>query len=61
MEYVTSSVGHEKEMERMILGLCSILCTDVSSCVLAMMEPMAGWFEVWARFVGPSTLMSILR
>mmetsp|Transcript_25976 Transcript_25976/g.52112 ORF Transcript_25976/g.52112 Transcript_25976/m.52112 type:complete len:550 (+) Transcript_25976:48-1697(+) len=61
MEYVTSSVGHEKEMERMSLGLCSILCTDVSSCVLAMMEPMAGWFEVWARFVGPSTLMSILR
>eukprot|EP00984_Skeletonema_dohrnii_P028654 scaffold18707_cov80-Skeletonema_dohrnii-CCMP3373.AAC.5 len=62
MEYVTSSVGHEKEMERMILGLCSILCTDVSSCVLAMMEePMSGWFEVWARFVGPSTLMSILR
>jgi len=61
MEYVTSSVGHEKEMERMILGLCSILCTDVSSCVLAMVEPMAGWFEVWARFVGPSTLMSILR
>eukprot|EP00984_Skeletonema_dohrnii_P022144 scaffold11256_cov80-Skeletonema_dohrnii-CCMP3373.AAC.4 len=62
MEYVTSSVGHEKEMERMILGLCSILCTDVSSCVLAMMEePMSGWFEVWARFVGPSTLMAILR
>eukprot|EP00986_Skeletonema_menzelii_P012199 scaffold6619_cov146-Skeletonema_menzelii.AAC.5 len=61
VEYCTSSVGNEKEMERMILGLCSILCSDVSSCVLAMMEPMAGWFEVWARFVGPSRLMVILR
>jgi hypothetical protein len=61
MEYVTSCVGYEKEMERMLLGLMNILCKDVSACVLAMMEPMAGWFEVWARFVGPSKLLAILR
>ena len=35
--------------------------TIFSICVLAMMEPMAGWFEVWARFVGPSKLLTILR
>ena len=62
IEYCTSSIGYEREMERMMLGLCSILCTDVASCVLAMMEPMAGWLEVWSRFVvGPKRLMAILR
>lgn len=48
-------------MERMILGLSYILCTGVSSCVMAMMEPMAGYFEIWTRFVKPDRLLSILR
>ena len=60
-EYITSCIGYETEIERMILGLSYILCTDISSCVLAMMEPMVGYFEIWARFVKPDRLLSILR
>jgi hypothetical protein len=60
-EYITSCIGYETEIERMMLGLSYILCTDISSCVLAMMEPMVGWFEIWARFVKPDRLLSILR
>ena len=60
VDHVTSCVGNEKEIERMILGLSYILCSDVSACVLAMMEPIAGWFEVWARFVERRKLMGIV-
>jgi hypothetical protein len=60
-EYITSCIGYETEIERMIMGLSYILCTDISSCVMAMMEPMVGYFEIWSRFVKPDRLLSILR
>ena len=52
MNYVTSSVGNEYEIERLLLGLCVLLANnDDVACILSMMEPMCGYFEVWSRFV----------
>ena len=61
MEHVVSCVGSEREIERMLLGLCMILSNDFSSCILGMMEPFAGWFEVWIRFVDPKTFAKIVH
>lgn len=61
VDYVRSKVGHELEIERMVLGLCFILSNDHSACILGMMEPMAGYFEVWSRFVmDPKQFMAIV-
>jgi hypothetical protein len=60
-DYITSCVGNEKNIEKMILGLSLILCLDFPACVLAMMDSMAGWFEVWTRFVAPKSLLTIVR
>jgi len=61
VDYITSCVGNEGEIERMFLGICTILSDDSLACIMGMMEPMAGWFEVWARFVDPSKFMTIIH
>lgn len=61
VDYVTSSVGNEWEIERMLLGLCTMLSNDLAACILSMMEPMAGFFEVWSRFVDPSRFIAIVH
>lgn len=61
LDHVRSCVGNEREVERMLLGMCMIYSNDFSSCVMAMMEPMASRFEVWARFVPPQRFLAIVR
>ena len=38
-----------------------MLSNDVSASILAMLEPMAGFFEVWARFVDANKFMAIVH
>ncbi|KAL7433015.1 hypothetical protein ACHAXH_004103, partial [Discostella pseudostelligera] len=61
VDYVISSIGNEWEIERMFLGLCMLLSNDFASCILGTMEPMAGYFEVWARFVHPDRFIAIIH
>ncbi|KAL9183171.1 hypothetical protein ACHAXT_004958 [Thalassiosira profunda] len=61
LDLVTSAVGNEPEVERMFLAMCMILASDASACIMGMMEPMAGSFEVWARLVDPGRVMTIVR
>lgn len=61
VDYVISSVGNELEIERMFLGLCMMLSNNFAACILGMMEPMAGYFEVWARFVHPDRFIAIIH
>ena len=45
-DHVVLCVGNEDEIERMLLGTCTILLHDWTTCITAMMDPMmAGWFE----------------
>ncbi len=60
VDYVMSSVGNELEIERMLVGLCMILSNNYSACILGMMEPIAGSFEVWSRFVDPDRFIAIV-
>ncbi|KAL7469082.1 hypothetical protein ACHAXS_009333 [Conticribra weissflogii] len=60
-DYVLSCVGNENEIERMILSICLILQRSSSCCLLAAIDPTAGWFEVWSRFIPPSKLMAVVR
>ncbi len=59
--YITSSVGNEREIERMVMGMSLILTSDFDASILAAMEPMAGWFEVWCRFIRPNKLVTIVQ
>jgi hypothetical protein len=61
LDSITSCVGDESEIERMMLGICFMLTHDVAACTTASMEPLAGWFEVWARFVPPKRMLSIVQ
>ena len=61
VDYVTSCVGNEFEIERMVLGICMILSNDYLACIMGMMEPMADTFEVWSRFVDPPKFISIIN
>ena len=61
VDYVMSSVGNEWEIERMLLGLCMMLSNDFVACTLAMIEPMAGFFEVWSRFVNPKRFIAMVH
>lgn len=61
LDYVTSCVGDEIQIERMMLGICFILVNDTAACASAAMKPLAGWFEVWARFVPPKRLLTIVE
>mmetsp|Transcript_5993 Transcript_5993/g.13126 ORF Transcript_5993/g.13126 Transcript_5993/m.13126 type:complete len:588 (-) Transcript_5993:85-1848(-) len=60
-DYVQSCVGNENEIERMMLGIGLILQRSSVCCLLAAMDPMAGWFEVWSRFLPPSKLMAVVK
>lgn len=61
-EHVASAVGNEREVERMLLGMCLALSEDVSACIAGMMEPnMADAFEIWSRFVDPPAFLTIVR
>ncbi len=43
---MVSCIGNEREAKRMFLGMCTILSNDFLACILGMMEPLAGQFEV---------------
>ena len=60
-DYIFSCVGNEKEIEKMILGITMNLGDHLTSCIMAMIDPMAGWFEVWARFISPAKLLAFVR
>ena len=60
LDYISSCVGDEKQIERMVLGMCFILVNDCSAITSAAMDPLAGWFEVWARFVPPKRMSAIV-
>lgn len=61
LDYITSCVGDERQVERMVLGLCLVLANDSAACVTAALEPLAGWLEVWARFVPPKRMLNIVQ
>ena len=61
LDYITSCVGDERQIERMVLGLCLILADDTAASTLSALDPLAGWFEVWARFVPPRRMMTIIK
>lgn len=60
LDYISSCVGDEKQIERMVLGICFILVNDCSAITAAAIEPLTGWFEVWARFVPPKRMLAIV-
>ncbi|KAL7484839.1 hypothetical protein ACHAW6_012763 [Cyclotella cf. meneghiniana] len=61
LDYITSCVGEEREIERMMLGICFMLTHDVAACTTASIDPLAEWFEVWARFAPPKRMLSIVQ
>ncbi|KAL7532256.1 hypothetical protein ACHAXR_009448 [Thalassiosira sp. AJA248-18] len=61
VDHVVSCIGNEREIDRMLLGMCMILSNDFLASILGMMEPMAGWFEIWVRFVDHKRLLTILQ
>jgi hypothetical protein len=61
LDYITSCVGDETQIERMVTTLCLILTMDTAACITAGIDPLAGWFEVWARFVTPKRMLTILQ
>jgi hypothetical protein len=61
LDYITSCVGDETQIERMVTTLCLILTMDTAACITAVIDPLAGWFEVWARFVAPKRMLTIIQ
>ncbi|KAL7541477.1 hypothetical protein ACHAWF_006939 [Thalassiosira exigua] len=60
-DHAKSCVGNEREVDRVLLGLCLLLSDDFLSSVLGMAEPYAGTFEVWSRLVDPARFVVIVR
>ncbi|KAL3803075.1 hypothetical protein ACHAWO_010641 [Cyclotella atomus] len=61
LDYISSCVGDEIQNERMLVTLCMILANAAAACITAVIDPLAGWFEVWARFVSPKRMLTIIR
>ena len=61
MHHATASIGNEAQIESTLERMCSILSNETAACIFSMMDPYAGWFEVWCRFVDPPTLMNIIQ
>ena len=61
LNYITTCAGDEKQIERMIMGMCFILAHDCATILTAAMDPLAGWFEVWARFIPPKRMAAIIQ
>jgi hypothetical protein len=43
-----------------MLGMCDMLSDDYTATIWAKMEPYAGTFEIWSRFVDPERFASII-
>jgi hypothetical protein len=61
LDYITSCVGDETQIERMVTTLCFILTMDTAACITADIDPLAAWFEVWAHFVTPKRMLTIIQ
>lgn len=63
ISHATASIGNEVggQIESTLEKMCSILSKDTDACIFSMMDPYAGWFEVWCRFVDSLTLMKIIQ
>jgi hypothetical protein len=61
LDYITSCVGDERQIERMVLGICLVLVNDYAACTIAAIESLASSFEVWARFVPPKKMLNIVK
>ncbi|KAL3827631.1 hypothetical protein ACHAXA_000504 [Cyclostephanos tholiformis] len=59
-DHVVSGIGREREVEMTLLGMCALLSDECASIVLGIMDPYAGTFEVWSRFVDPDRFVSIM-
>ena len=61
LDYITACVGDEQQIERMLVGMCLILAHDCATIVTAAIDPLAGWFEVWGRFIPPKRMVAIIQ
>jgi len=60
-DHVVSGVGREREVETTLLGMSIVLSDDLASSIWDTMDPYAGTFEVWSRFVDPGKFVSIVQ